>query len=741
MICGFGKRLHLYLNFSLPVLNILPRINAYDWGVELWSSMKSVRRFIATFLAVVTLTLIGTELIKHNSAFQGMAQSVTQIIAQSTIFESSLQPRGTRVQILHASDFEAGIPAIEDAPRFSSIINSLKSEFPDRTLVLSSGDNYIPGPFFNAGSDPSLNNVGSLTSSTAPIAGRADIAILNALGIQASGLGNHEFDLGTSQVAGLLGTGSGNPGPIFPYLSANLDFSTDANLRALITSDGQDAATIKGRLAKSAIVTTNDGTKVGVVGAITPGLASISTTGNITILPANQTVDTPDLRALAATIQPSIDALSARGVDKIVLLSHMQQFRVEFGLAPLLRDVDVIIAGGSHSVFSDADDRLRSGDTSAAFYPTVFTSASGDPVIVVNTGANYRYVGRLVVDFDRQGKIIPFTIEPGRNGAYATDAAGVTATGSVKPDDRVVAIATAINSLVIQKEGQIFGNTSVYLNGRRDDVRTQETNLGNITADANLFTARKSDPSVVISLKNGGGIRDSIGAIIAPGGASNAAAVQLLPPLAVASANKQAGNVSLLDIENSLRFNNGLTLVTVTAPQLARLIEHGVSATATGATPGQFPQIGGMAFSFDPRLPGVAGGTSLSRLRSLAVLNDNGTVRDVVVQNGAVVGDPIRTFRLVTLGFLVGTPGAASGGDSYPFPQIIAENAQRAARLDLGPASGGTITTAGSEQKAIGDYFKERFTNPAFGLADVPPSQDRRIQNLSARADTVLSGI
>ncbi len=695
--------------------------------------MRLIRRFAQIFVAMLILVLVSAEILRQNPNLLANAQS--------TIFESSLQPRGTRVQILHASDFEAGVPAIEDAPRFSSVINSLRSQFPERTLVLSSGDNYIPSPFYNAGSDPALNNVGGLGTSGSPLAGRADVAILNALGIQASGLGNHEFDQGTNQVAAILGTGSGNPGTNFPYLSANLDFSTDPALRGLVTTDGQNAVAARGRLAKSAIVTTGDGTRVGVVGAITPGLASITTTGGITVLPANQTVGNPNLAALAATIQPAVDALVAQGIDKIVLLSHMQQFRVEFGLAPLLRNVDVIIAGGSHSVFADADDRLRTGDQSQAFYPTLFSSASGDPVIVVNTGANYRYVGRLVVDFDNQGKIIPFTIEPSQNGAYATDAAGVAATGSVSADPRIVAIANTISNVVLSKEAVIFGNTSVYLNGRRDDVRTQETNLGNLSADANLFIARRTDPTTVISLKNGGGIRDSIGVIVAPGGSANASDVQFLPPLAVPGVNKRAGNVSLLDIENSLRFNNGLSLVTVTAAQLARLIEHSVAGTAAGVTPGQFPQVGGMAFGFDPRRPAVIGGATISRLQSLVVLNDNSTVRDVVVQNGVVAGDPSRTFRLVTLGFLVGAPGAATGGDGYPFPQVIAENSQRANRRDLAAASGNTISTEGSEQKAIADFFRELFTTNAFAQADTPANQDRRIQNLAVRSDNVLSGI
>jgi 5'-nucleotidase / UDP-sugar diphosphatase len=100
------------------------------------------------------------------------------------------------LQLLHASDFEAGVPAIDDAVRFSAIINQLKTNTAGpfgvsqtvlaNTLTLSSGDNYIPGIFLNASSDLSLNGVGGLGTSTAPALGRADVAILNALGIQAT---------------------------------------------------------------------------------------------------------------------------------------------------------------------------------------------------------------------------------------------------------------------------------------------------------------------------------------------------------------------------------------------------------------------------------------------------------------------------------------------------------------------------------------------------------------------------
>ena len=46
------------------------------------------------------------------------------------------------------------------------------------------------------------------------------------------------------------------------------------------------------------------------------------------------------------------------GVDKIILLSHMQQYGIGKmdELAPRLEHVDVIIAGGSNALFADSDD-------------------------------------------------------------------------------------------------------------------------------------------------------------------------------------------------------------------------------------------------------------------------------------------------------------------------------------------------------------------------------------------------
>jgi 2',3'-cyclic-nucleotide 2'-phosphodiesterase (5'-nucleotidase family) len=717
-----------------------------------------------------------------------------------SVFETAAAsaPTGNfTLQVLHGSDFEGGIPAITDAIGFSAVVNKLKDDarYKTNTLILSSGDNYIPGPFLNASSDRSLDGVGGLLTTspapTQPVIGRGDIGILNAIGIQASALGNHEFDLGVRQVRDILRPGSGttnsgNPGTNFPYLSTNLDFAPEiasGNLGSTDLAVNQNtdfASTIKGKIAKSTVINvagidglvgTPDDQRIGIVGATTPTLANISSSGSTIVKPANPI----DYDALAAEIQASVDILKAQGINKIILLSHMQQLNIERDeLAKRLKDVDIIIAGGSHTLLSDANDILRTGDSTKGDYPIVKTGADGKPVLVVNTDANYKYVGRLVTEFNEAGEILVDRLNNVINGAYATDDAGVDRVYGSDVDTRavanpnVVAIADGIKAVISTKDNLIVGKANVFLNGTRDDVRTQETNFGNLTADANLWLAKQIDPTVTISLKNGGGIRDNIGVIPAGAGATGKDDIVKLPtqpnPLAP---NKKEGDVSQLDIENSLRFNNDLSLVTVTAQQLLWIIEHAVAGTAAGATPGQFPQIAGLNFSFDPTKTSIQFNSTTGevtrqgeRIRNLAVVKEDGSLLDTIVKDGVLVGDTSRTFRMVTLNFLAGTSStAALGGDSYPFPTFIKQNPTIANRVDLrgettdvngngkvDPAltlAAGKFTFAapGTEQDAFAEYLGDRFTTTAFRGLDVGAEKDTRIQNLSRRQDSIFSNV
>ncbi len=618
-------------------------------------------------------------------------------------------PAAFTLQVLHVADMDSGGDLVANSKAVSALVNRFRAAYPAHTVFLSSGDNYIPGPFFNASDDASLN-----PELVASGAGRGDIEILNLMGLQASAVGNHDLDLGTNFFNALINAGGGWRGAQFPYLSANLDFSTDSNLAARVVADSGDAATQANRLSGSTVITVN-GERIGIVGASTPTLASITSTGNITVRPAGSDVD-----ALAAEIQPKVDALTATGIDKVILLAHMQQISVEQALATRLRGVDLIVAGGSNTRLFDADDRIRPGDTSQGTYPLRYTSPAGEPVLVVNVDADYKYLGRIVLPFDAVGRVIPARLDTALNGAWATDSDGLSRAGTslANATAGVVTIADKIAAVIAAKDGNLFGAASVYLEGDRSFVRNEETNLGHLSALANLrYAQANGEASTAISLKNGGGIRASIGAFdIAPGATNGTKG----PTRANAGVGKQAGDISQLDIEFALRFNNGLSVLSVTAEELKALLEHGVAALGNQ---GRFPQVAGLRFSYDPALP--AG----SRIRTLVVDDPDGSgplnTPEVVYSAGTLAVAPGTPYRLVTLGFL------ADGGDGYPFAAVSAPN-----RVNLLVGSG--FTAAGGEQRALADFLIA--THPRatpYAEADRAAAQDLRIQNLGVRAEAL----
>ena len=281
-----------------------------------------------------------------------------------------------------------------------------------------------------------------------------------------------------------------------------------------------------------------------------------------------------------------------------------------------------------------------------------------------------------------------------------------------------------VSGVVQEQDGNIFGSSDVFMDGRRTEVRTEETNFGNLTADANLAVAQAFDNTVEISIKNGGGIRAPIGEVDSEG--------NFLPPQGNPDAGKEVGEISQLDIANSLRFNNGLTALTLTSEQLLAVLEHAVAATEEGATPGQFGQFGGIAFSFDPSQP--AG----ERVVSAALIDEDGNPTEALVENGEVV-DAGRNVRIVTLSFLV------DGGDNYPFQDFVNADPTFANRIDLADAGleegDANFAAAGTEQDALAEFLLDNFSDTPFGEEETAPEDDTRIQNLAVREDTVLDGI
>lgn len=651
------------------------------------------------------------------------------------------------LQILHYYG-ESGLLGTKTAPIMGALIDKFDDQF--NTLVIGEGDSFIPGPWLVGGADPSLNASAAIRTTAL---GRPDIAIMNLFGTNVSALGNHEFDLGSPVLSGAFAPSGTWGGALFPFITSNLDFKADSSLRGLADASlggtstnafaGKEASEIKAKIAPYAIVT-KGGEKIGIVGATTWDLLSKSSP-NGTIVKDDANAATSDLQEVAAYVQASVNALLAAGVNKVVMVDQLDGLiDRNKALAPLLSGVDVMVAGGGHERLGDANDvpvafnghdaNFISTDT----YPIVVNDKDGKPTVIVTTDTEYSYLGRLVVNFDANGNVITSSLDDKLNGAYAASAAALKAAyGTGQSVDEIVAsssigkavaeITSSIDKVISSKDGTVYGYTNVYLEGDRVFGRAQEVNLGNLTADANLFVASKalSGSTIVTSLKNGGGIRASVGTIDGNGNKGKPASTDVKP----------AGAISQLEIENALRFDNKLMVFDTTPAGLLAILNYAAGLTAGN---GGYAQIGGIRFSFDPSK------SAGQKVQDVAVVDLGGNLVAKVADNGIILADAPKTISMVTLNFM------ANGGDGYPikanasnFRYLLNDGKLSAAvdstkdftAVDVVPSN------ALGEQAALQGFLKAFHGTPdkAYRQPDTVAAADQRIQNLSVKAfDTVF---
>jgi 2',3'-cyclic-nucleotide 2'-phosphodiesterase (5'-nucleotidase family) len=577
-----------------------------------------------------------------------LALAALALLAGAPAAAADGRGHGFKLTILHNNDGESRLldagPGLEQfggVARFESVMDRLQDEAlrgerrrgddddddDDRRagglVTLSSGDNFLAGPVLNA--------------SLAKGVPFYDSIALRKVEYDALTLGNHDFDFGPNVLADFI-TGFGRRSPEF--LSANLTFDGEPAL-AELEDDGV--------IAPSIVVKTR-GERVGVVGATTPLLAAISSPGNVGI--------DPDV---AARVQEQVDRLTRRGVDKIIVSSHLQDVNEDRALATMLEDVDVMIAGGGDEILANPGDLLVPGDDPQAPYPILATDAEGRSVPVVTTGGHYKYVGRLVARFDRRGRVVEIGDESGpvRVSGTAPDA--------VAPDrDIQRQVIEPIQAFIAELANTVIGQTDVILDGERSELRTRETNLGALMADALLWEGQRQAPAFgvdtpQVALQNAGGIRLE-GDL--PGGTNPTlpAPITELNTLQIAS------------------FANFVSVVEdITPAKLEQLMEHGVAALP--AANGRFPQVAGMSVKIDPAAP--AGN------RVLSITLSDGTK---IVEAGALVpGAP--TVDMATIDFL-----PRQNGDEYPFGGLpfttLGRTYQQALSAYIQEGLGGNVTAA-----------------------------------------------
>ncbi len=395
--------------------------------------------------------------------------------------------------------------------------------------------------------------------------GRTTVELMNALGYDAFTLGNHDFDKGQDLLAHRVSEMQ------FPVLCANLEFAADSPLRS---------SPIKPYIIKNL-----NGLRVGVLGLTTEETPIISM-GAFQGVTAHSTLETA--RRLVVEMQPQCDliiALTHLGVDE------------DYALASQVDGIDLIVGGHSHTVL---------------LKPSPATNPGGQRVLIVQTGAYSRYLGRL-----------DLTVDPAARPRI-TDYRGqlIELTNAVADDPQVKAIVDKWQAQLPPPTvvGQMIVDLDMTIRGR-------EAPAGNLFCDAMLdYCANLPDPAQrpAIALYNAGGLR---------GG-------RIFP----------AGPITTEDIATWEPFGNTIVLMDLNAAQLKEVLESGAKGTVM--------QVAGLTYWIDNTKPAQEADDTAKKITKPG----QRIVRITIGGQDIDLTDASKVYRVATNNYLAG------GGDAcYTF--------------------------------------------------------------------------
>ena len=400
--------------------------------------------------------------------------------------------------------------------------------------------------------------------------GKTAIELMNSTGYDAATVGNHEFDYGYANLKTISAQAN------FPILAANVQYNG---------ATAFDSHTI---------FTAANGKKIGVFGLETPETATKAHPAKIQGVTF---VGGQDMMKLAQT---EVDTLKAAGCDYVICLGHLGIDAESTGN----RSIDVLNAVTGIDVFIDGHSHSTLDQIKAA------TNGTGKvgKAYLTSTGTKLANVG--VVDIAPDGIITTSNVPLDTLTAENADTA---------------AVIQRIQQQIDADYGAVFAQSEVQLNGEKAQVRTGETNLGDLITDAMLWQAGTLGEKVDAAVNNGGGIRASL----------------------------SVGGLTKKDINTVLPFGNTLYLVKLTGAQLLEALE--ASTCSLPESIGAFPQVSGIEYT-------VNTGAKFSSTENYpgSTYGKPNAVNRVTIQSvGGAAFDPAETYTIVTNDFL------GAGGDTY----------------------------------------------------------------------------
>ena len=340
------------------------------------------------------------------------------------------------------------------------------------------------------------------------------IHFMNAAGYDAVSLGNHEFDFGLDSLKAMADTAN------FPIL--------DANILSKATGEPYFKANTTFTFGKL---------KVGVFGLDTPETQTKSNPKNV------KEVSFLSDFALYACADAQVKALKAEGCNYIICLAHLGTDDESI----TNRSVDVVVNVPGIDLFIDGHSHTKIGG-----------GLDVNGTKIVSTGSYLNTIGKVVYD----GKTTKAELI--KDASFA---------GGYPAMDEFVA---SFDKIVDDAYAGKFATTLNKLNGKKaPGVRTEETNLGDFSADAYKYTAETYvtenglDMTIHGAVQNGGGIRATI----------------------------EAGDISMDTLYTVFPFGNSISIVSLTGAQLLEALE--ASCHACPEAVGGFPQVSGIEFTID----------------------------------------------------------------------------------------------------------------------------------------------
>jgi 5'-nucleotidase len=598
-------------------------------------------------IGVTAATLALAATIPLSAGMAAQEGDVTLTLLHNNDGESSLATLGYGVG--EESTLEVG-----GAPAFKAVLEreiAAAREAGNSVLNVYAGDSFLASALLTCSSPEDSTGEATVYDAVAQAQMPYDVHVL----------GNHEFDYGPDFLARYIAGFGGDMGLDQPFISANLDFAGEAGFADWIDEDGIiEAPAADGRVIGGVAIVTDaeTGEQFGVVSATTERLPIISSPRDVVV---NEAVP---------AIQAGVDALTAAGVDKVIFVSHLQGVETDGEVIAGLSGVDIAVAGGGDELLVNDESQLLPGeDPEDIFgaYPLYATDADGIEVPIVTTAGNYKYVGRLDATFDAEGvltgldaegsyprRVIPaeqaeagLIEELGITDAVASDQAIIDSvlTPLSACLDELAATPVVISEVVLNVDrGQYSLADGVFSPG----VRASQTNGGTVIADAFLASydayagnsglePRAAD-NLVVTLQNGGGIRQNAGPVLPVGGNAGDAITQL-------------------DTMNVLPFLNMVVVVQdLSADDFAATLQTACENRGGGG----FMQASGVSYTCD---------------YSAAVVDDEGAVSGIVVRDAVIdTGDGTTVAVIDSEGTVDGSIGpvdvitnsfTAGGGDGY----------------------------------------------------------------------------